>query len=159
MNRPQAAALALSGLAAGFSIGCGAPLPDAGAMPAREGLQPFQLLIDWQVEPTYLGVYLARERGHFEQLGLDVEIVDEFAAFLGIAGVQAEDVETVPIDGSELPLLTSGQVDAALNYVEMSPTRLSLQEETFQLALADHGVGGYGLNVIASRAAYDDAPG
>ena len=64
----------------------------------------------------------------------------------------------MPIDGPELPLVTSGQVDAALNYVEMSPTRLALQEETFQLALAEHGVGGYGLNVIASRAAYDDAP-
>ena len=66
MNRPNAAALAVSGLAAGFSIGCG-----AGATSAGEGLQPFQLLIDWQVEPTYLGVYLARERGHFEPLGLD----------------------------------------------------------------------------------------
>ena len=40
----------------------------------------------------------------------------------------------------------------------MSPTRLALQEETFQLALAEYGVGGYGLNVIASREAYDDAP-
>ena len=237
MNLPNAAALAVSGLAAGFSIGCGAPPADSGATSAREGLQPFQLLIDWQVEPTYLGVYLARERGHFERLGLDVEIVEssganaaaaavaagsypigtasgaatvtavsrgaslvstavlyqrlptviygladqgvdapadlagkrvgihpdsttrhEFAAFLSIAGVRAEDVETVPIDGPELPLVTSGQVDAALNYVEMSPTRLALEEETFQLALAEHGVGGYGLNVIASRAAYDDAP-
>ena len=36
-------------------------------------------------------------------------------------------------------------MDAAL----MSPTRLTLQEETFQLALAEHGVGGYGLNVNA----------
>ena len=28
----------------------------------------------------------------------------------------------MPIEGPELPLVTSGQVDAALNYVEMSPT-------------------------------------
>ncbi len=36
----------------------------------------------------------------------------EFAAFLSIAGVRAEDVETVQIDGPELPLVTSGQVDS-----------------------------------------------
>lgn len=46
-------------------------------------------------------------------------------------------------------------MDAAVNYVEMSPTELALQEETFQLPLADHGVDAYGLNVIASRAAYE----
>ena len=54
MNRPNAAPLAVWGLAAGFSIGCGAPPVDSGATSARESLQPFQLLIDWQVEPTYL---------------------------------------------------------------------------------------------------------
>ena len=67
MNRPNAAPLAVWGLAAGFSIGCGAPPVDSGATSARESLQPFQLLIDWQVEPTYLGIYLALERGHFER--------------------------------------------------------------------------------------------
>ena len=38
----------------------------------------------------------------------------------------------------------------------MSPTELALQAETFQLRLAAHGVDAYGLNVITSRAAYDD---
>ena len=80
MNRPNAAPLAVWGLAAGFSIGCGAPPVDSGATSARESLQPFQLLIDWQVEPTYLGIYLALERGHFERLGLDVEIVQRTQA-------------------------------------------------------------------------------
>ena len=89
MNRPSAAALAVSSLAAGFSIGCGAPPADSGAASAREGLQPFQLLIDWQVEPTYLGVYLARERGHFEALGLDVEIVESSGANAAAAAVAA----------------------------------------------------------------------
>ena len=41
----------------------------------------------------------------------------------------------------------------------MSPTALALQEETFQLALAEHGVDAYGLNVIASRAALEEDPG
>ena len=58
-----------------------------------------------------------------------------------------------PLEGDGADYVRPSLVDAALNYVEMSPTRLALQEETFQLALAEHGVGGYGLNVIASRAA------
>ena len=89
MNRPNAAALAVSSLAAGFSIGCGAPSAETGATAAADGLQPFQLLIDWQVEPTYLGVYLARERGHFESLGLDVEIVESSGANAAAAAVAA----------------------------------------------------------------------
>ena len=39
MNRPNTVALAVSGLAAGFSIVCGAPPADSGATSAREGLQ------------------------------------------------------------------------------------------------------------------------
>ena len=41
------------------------------------------------MEPTYLGVYLARERGHFEALGLDVEIVESSGANAAAAAVAA----------------------------------------------------------------------
>ena len=218
----------------GASLGCGASPPETGGGSATDGLQPFSFLIDWQAEPTYIGVYLARETGLFGQLGLDVEVVEssganaaaaavaagrypiatasggatitaigrgaslvstavlyqrlptvvygladqdvdtppdlagkrvgiypdstnvhEFAVLLDIAGMRAGDVETVPIDGPDIPLIESREVDAAVNYVEMSPTELALREETFQLALADHGVDAYGLNVIATRAAHE----
>jgi len=221
------------GAAIGLSSACGAPPPHAGADLTSEALEPFAFLIDWQAEPTYIGVYLARETGGFRRLGLDVEIVEtmgadaaaaavtagrypvataaggatttaigrgaslvstavlyqrlptvvyglaaqeidepsdlagkrvgiypdsttrhEFAVFLGTAGIPADDVETVPIDGPDLPLVRGGQVDAAVNYVEMSPTELALREETFEIPLANHGVDAYGLNVIASRAAW-----
>ena len=219
--------------AVGATLGCGASAPETETAPGSEALEPFEFLIDWQAEPTYIGVYLARETGAFRRLGLDVEVVEsagadaaaaavaegrypiatasggatitavgrgaslvstavlyqrlptvvyglaaqgvevpsdlagkrvgiypdsttrhEFAVLLSNAGLRAEDVETVSIDGPDLPLVGGGQVDAAVNYVEMSPTELALQEETFQLPLADHGVDAYGLNVIASRAAY-----
>ena len=228
--------LALCCVAAiGMTLGCGESAPDTRPGPASEPLEPFAILIDWQAEPTYIGVYLARETGEFQRLGLDVEVVEssgadaaaaavaegrypiatasggatitavgrgaslvstavlyqrlptvvyglaaqdvdapadlagkrvgiypdsttrhEFAVLLSNAGMRAADVETVSIDGPDLPLVRSGQVDAAVNYVEMSPTELALQEETFQLSLADHGVDAYGLNVIASRAAYQE---
>lgn len=223
-------------VAAGVSGACGGPGAESEGETAP-AIEPFRFLIDWQAEPTYIGVYLAREQGLFRRLGLDVEIVEssgadaaaaavaagrysvatasggatitavaggaslvstavvyqrlptvvyglagqgveapsdlagkrvgvypdstnshEFLVFLSAAGMGAEDVETVPIDGPDLPLVLGGQVDAAVNYVEMSPTELALQEETFQLALAEHGVDAYGLNVIASRAAWQDDP-
>ena len=228
--------LAVCGAAAiGATLGCGASPPETGRGSPSEPLEPFAFLIDWQAEPTYIGVYLARETGAFQRLGLDVEVVEssgadaaaaavadgrypvatasggatitavgrgaslvstavlyqrlptvvyglaaqdvdaptdlagkrigiypdsttrhEFAVLLSNAGMRAADVETVSIDGPDLPLVRSGQVDAAVNYVEMSPTELALQEETFELALADHGVDAYGLNVIASSAAYQE---
>lgn len=223
------------GVAAGVSGACGGPAAETGT--EEPPGEPFRFLIDWQAEPTYIGVYLAREQGLFRRLGLDVEIVEssgadaaaaavaagrypvatasggatiravgegaslvstavlyqrlptvvyglagqnvgapadlagkrvgvypdstnshEFLVFLNAAGMGAEDVEIVPLDGPDLPLVLGGQVDAALNYVEMSPAELALQEETFQLALAEHGVDAYGLNVIASRAAWEDDP-
>lgn len=52
--------------------------------------------------------YPAREVGRDARSGVGLR---------SIAGVRAEDVETVPIEEPELPLVTSGQVDAALNYV------------------------------------------
>ena len=235
MHAMKSLAAVCCGAAIGLSSGCGAPSPQAGADPTSEALEPFAFLIDWQAEPTYIGVYLARETGAFRRLGLDVEVVEssgadaaaaavaegrypiatasggatitavgrgaslvstavlyqrlptvvyglaaqgveapsdlagkrvgiypdsttrhEFAVLLSSSGLGAEDVETVSIDGPDLPLVRSGQVDAAVNYVEMSPTELALQEETFQLSLADHGVDAYGLNVIASRAAYQE---
>ena len=222
------------GAAVAVSLGCGGEPAETGTGSAPETLEPFAFLIDWQAEPTYIGVYLARETGAFRRLGLEVDVVEssgadaaaaavadgrypiatasggatitavgrgaslvstavlyqrlptvvygyaaqgvdapsdlagkrvgiypdsttrhEFAVLLSNAGMRAADVETVSIDGPDLPLVRSGQVDAAVNYVEMSPTELALQEETFQLPLADHGVDAYGLNVIASRAAYE----
>ncbi len=224
------------GAAIGIALACGAPPSGTGLPPPAAAPEPFAFLIDWQAEPTYIGVYLARETGLFRQLGLDVDIVEssgadaaaaavaagrypvatasggatitavgrgaslvstavlyqrlptvvyglaaqdvgapadlagkrvgiypdsttrhEFAAFLSTAGIPVDDVETVPIDGPDVPLILSGEVDAAVNYVEMSPTELALREETFELALAEHGVAAYGLNVIASREAYEDA--
>lgn len=218
-----------------MSLGCGASPSETGAGSVADVSQPFTFLIDWQAEPTYIGVYLARETGLFGRLGLDVEVVEssgadaaaaavaagryriatasggatitaigrgaslvstavlyqrlptvvygladqdvetpsdlagkrvgiypdsttghEFAVLLSIAGMRGGDVETVSIEGPDLPLIRSGEVDAAVNYLEMGPTELALREETFQLPLADHGVDAYGLNVIASRSALED---
>jgi len=211
-----------------------APTETAATEPAGKALEPFEFLIDWQAAPTYIGVYLAKEQGRFERLGLDVEIVqswganaaavavaagkykfatatgaatvianskgaglvstaviyprlptviyglaeqgvhtpadlsgktvgvyaqsitkNEFEAFLNIAGVPMEDITMTAISGPDIPLILSGQVDAVLHYFELSPTQLGLQEDVFQLLLREYGVEGYGLNLIAKRAVYE----
>ena len=195
--------------------------------------KPFKFLLDWQAEPTYLGIYLAKARGGFARLGLDVEIVqswganaaasavaagdyeiatasggatviassngarlvstavlyprlptviyglaaqgvhapgdlvrkkvgvyeqsinkNEFEAFLKLTGIAANDVELVSISGPDIPILLDGQADAVLHYFEMSPTRLALERETFQLSLDEYGVKGYSLNLITSAETY-----
>ena len=54
---------------------------------AGTSLKPFQILLDWQPEPTYLGVYYAREKGYYRELGLDVEIVPSWGANQAVAAV------------------------------------------------------------------------
>ena len=61
--------------------------PGLATAPVHE--RPLTPSRNWQVEPTYLGVYLARERGHFESLGLDVEIVESSGANAAAAAVAA----------------------------------------------------------------------
>jgi len=83
---------------------------------------------------------------------------NEFEAFMSLNGLNESDLEIVSISGPDLPLILAGRVDAVLNYFELSPTQLSLDQDTFQLMLDEYGVKGYGLNVITSRKVYEDEP-
>ncbi|MDD9867847.1 MAG: ABC transporter substrate-binding protein [Candidatus Campbellbacteria bacterium] len=197
-------------------------------------LTPFEFIIDWQAEPTYLGVYYARSSGLFERLGLDVDIItswgahnvtssvaagkykigtasggatviansngaeivslgvlypkipttlfglgskgieapedlkgkrigvypnsitkDELKAFMKINGINDDDVEIVSLTGADIPLVLSDTIDASLNYTELSPVQLALDNEVYEILLAEYGVTGYGLNIVTSRSAYE----
>lgn len=52
-------------------------------------LKPFEILIDWQAEPTYLGVYYAKDLGLYQKLGLDVKVVQGRGANQAVATVAA----------------------------------------------------------------------
>lgn len=199
-------------------------------------------LIDWDPEPTYLGVYYAEAAGFFDEAGYDVDIVslrganaviqavsnggsvigtasggatvigaangnrtvstaviypeistvvygyaaegvrepadlagkqiaiyptsitkDEFEAFVRLTGLEEGSFTVVDAVGSDLEFLAQGQADAVLNYAEMSPARLASDPDaervdgqaSFELYLADYGVAGYGLNIVASPGEYD----
>ncbi len=208
-------------------------------------LQKFDFLIDWQAEPTYLGIYYAKETGAFRKLGLDVDIIqswganqaisavaagrykistasggatvlgynsgaqivslgvlyqrvptvvyglassgireprdligkkigiypgsitkNEFDAFVKANGLNPARMTIVSLSGPDIPLLLAHKVDAVLHYTEMSPVQVELNpgvkavdgRKTFEIHLADHGVKGYGLNIVTSRQSYDAAP-
>lgn len=210
---------------------------------AAGGKEPrkLELLLDWQNEPTYLGVYYARHLGLFKAAGADVEIiqswgasaavasvaagkyqiatasggatvlgydntqsivslgviypkiptviyglaatnlnrpsdlrgkkvgiypgsvtVNEFKAFLEANGLSESDMNVQSISGADIPLLKNRQVDAVLHYWEMSPVAVDV-DATFpavdghrvsELRLSEYGVKGYGLNVVANKAAF-----
>lgn len=204
---------------------------------AERKLRPFEILIDWQAEPTYLGFYYAKAIGAYEELGLDVTIVqswganeaaiaiaagkyvigscsggataiarskgadlvstavlyhslptvvfglkssgiesihdlegkkigiypksitnNEFEAFIRLNKLRRDSIEVFSINGPDLPLVLTGKVDGLLNYLELSPTILSLKEPTYSFLLDEYGVRGYGLNIITSREAFDKDP-
>jgi NitT/TauT family transport system substrate-binding protein len=206
---------------------------------SKNELTRMDILLDWQAEPTYLGVYYAKQLGLFEKIGIDANIVQswganaavaavasgkykiatasggatvlgynattnvvslgvlyphistiiyglakenlqspeslkgkkiglypgsvtvsEFSAFVSINHLDTNSFSTVSISGADIPLLKSGQIDLVLHYREMSPAQVEASPEFPQinghriseLALADYGVKGYGLNVIANKA-------
>lgn len=203
-------------------------------------VKPVELIIDWQPEPTYLGIYYAKSQGYFTKAGFDVTVtpswganqavaavasgkyvigtasggatllgrnnganvvstavlypripsvvygfassgikmpadlkgkkigiypgsvtVNEFDAFRKLNKLEGSALETVSLSGADIPLLVAGKVDGVLHYTEMSPVQVETSPEikraapkTYEIGLADHGVGGYGLNIIANPAAF-----
>ena len=235
--------LAILGIAFALAIAANAndaaarsPDPEMDQAKARS-LTPVDILIDWQAEPTYLGIYYAKQKGDFERAGFLASItqswganqavaavasgkyiigtasggatvlgrnngagvvstavlyphvpsviyglastgvkipadlkgkrigiypgsitVNEFDAFLKLNGLRRTDLDVVSLSGADIPLLLAGRVDAVLHYTEMSPVQVETSQnvpgpspKTFELLLANYGVGGYGLNVIVNE--------
>jgi putative hydroxymethylpyrimidine transport system substrate-binding protein len=65
MNRPALATLATLAIAVGAFAGCG----DGGG---GTGGEPFDLTLDFYVNPDHAGIYTALDRGYFDDAGLDV---------------------------------------------------------------------------------------
>ena len=62
-------------------------------------LQKVTLILDWTPNTNHTGFYVAEEKGYYEELGLDVEIIQ-------------------PSEGSSLQLLAAGKGDFAVSYQE-----------------------------------------
>jgi ABC-type nitrate/sulfonate/bicarbonate transport system substrate-binding protein len=56
---------------------------------ASSQLEKLDFLIDWQAEPTYIGVYYAKDLGLFQKLGLDVSIIQSWGANPAVSAIAA----------------------------------------------------------------------
>lgn len=65
----------------------------------ENGLEKVTLILDWTPNTNHTGFYVAKDLGYYEDLGIDLEIVQ-------------------PSDGSSLQLLAANQGDFAISYQE-----------------------------------------
>lgn len=65
----------------------------------NKDLQKVTLILDWTPNTNHTGFYVAKEKGYYKELGLDVEIIQ-------------------PSEGSSLQLLAAGKGDFAVSYQE-----------------------------------------
>lgn len=65
----------------------------------EEGLEKVKVILDWTPNTNHTGIYVAKEKGYFKDLGLDVEIIQ-------------------PSEGSSLQLVAAGKGDFAITYQE-----------------------------------------
>lgn len=75
--------------------GCGSSKKSEG----EEGLEKVKVILDWTPNTNHTGIYVAKEKGYFKELGLDVEIIQ-------------------PSEGSSLQLVSAGKGDFAITYQE-----------------------------------------
>ena len=68
-------------------------------MRVKRGYKRLKLFLDWTPNTNHTGIYVAKEKGYFKDLGLDVEIIQ-------------------PSEGSSLQLVAAGKGDFAITYQE-----------------------------------------
>ena len=93
MKKLIAAALALCMTAMVFSA-C-----SSSEQTADSGLEKFTVLLDWTPNTNHTGLYVAKQKGYFEQEGLDVDIVSADG-------------------GNTLEMLASGSGDVGISFEE-----------------------------------------
>lgn len=95
MKKKLAALVALGLSSVLFLSGCGTKQDKA----EENGLEKVRLILDWTPNTNHTGFYVAKELGYYEDLGLDVEIIQ-------------------PSEGSSLQLISAGKGDFAVSYQE-----------------------------------------
>ncbi|MEG0296219.1 MAG: ABC transporter substrate-binding protein [Clostridium sp.] len=65
----------------------------------KNGLEKVRVILDWTPNTNHTGLYAAKDLGYYEELGLDVEIIQ-------------------PAEGTSLSLLAAGKGEFAISYQE-----------------------------------------
>lgn len=85
--------------------------PNTTAAPGSAAAQKFDFLIDWQAEPTYLGIYYAKALGAFSELGLDVNIVQSWGANDAASAIAAGKYKIGTASGAATVIANSSGAD------------------------------------------------
>lgn len=150
MNRRTLAFVLAVALTALSLSACGSSAADGGggSSGAKDGLRPFEVVLDWTPNTNHAGMYLAKANGWYEDAGLDVTFIE-------------------PGEAGSLQALAAGKADVAVSVQEeLIPARAAglpvrsvaavIQHNTSSLvSLADDGIrrpkdlegktyGGYG---------------
>ena len=74
--KKQILSAALAALLVCSMTGCNGSAPTADAKdPAKKDLKEITFVLDWTPNTNHTGLYVAQEKGYFEEAGLDVQIV------------------------------------------------------------------------------------
>lgn len=97
----------------------------------QKQLKPFELLIDWQAEPTYLGVYYAKTIGAYQKLGLDVKVIQSWGANEAASAIAAGTYKIGTASGGATAIANSngaGLVSTAVLYHRLPTAVFGLKE-------------------------------
>ncbi|OOO00590.1 MAG: hypothetical protein ATN35_06620 [Epulopiscium sp. Nele67-Bin004] len=126
----------LLGLTAIMLVGCSSG--DGASVATDDGLEKVRVILDWTPNTNHTGLYVAKELGLYEELGLDVEIVQ-------------------PPEGGALALVGAGQAEFAISFQEELGPAITAQNPLPVVAVAsiiDHNVSG----IISLEEAGIDSP-
>jgi ABC-type nitrate/sulfonate/bicarbonate transport system substrate-binding protein len=93
---------------------------------ATNGKEKITFSLDWAPNTNHTGIYVALEKGYFDQAGLDVEIIQ-------------------PPEGSALPLVASGKAQFGISFQEEVASALTAEDPmdvTAVAAIIQHNTSG-----------------
>lgn len=80
-------------------VGCGQQQDNTKPTPTPQEKKKITFVLDWTPNTNHTGLYIAKEKGYFDQAGLDVEIIQ-------------------PPEGGALPLVAAGKAQFCVSFQE-----------------------------------------
>lgn len=119
-------------------------------------LKRLEFLIDWQAEPTYLGIYYAKHLGAFKNLGLDVSVVQSWGANEAAASIAAGRYKIGTASGGATVIANSsgaGLVSTAVIYRRLPTAVFGLKKAGIRnpTDLAGKTVGIYAKSITGNE--------
>ena len=119
-------------LVAGMLLLAGCGDPDAGKAGDSSGNRRLTVQLNWFPEPEFGGLYAARENGHFEAQGLEVELVKGGADVPAGQLVASGSVQVAVVSAAQLATLRSqgGRATAVFASFQKAPRAVLVKQDS-----------------------------